>query len=235
VALFYPPAFTGYLKFEIEKPVATRWVAMFTGGNACGDFSSGTCISNYEGTSLSGLTNVSASFLSQTGANFKHILVADTSLGANPLANPLNVRVTAMEDEGGTGETCNTTAKRITLGTNTVMWLGSVNDHLTAIPSCAGGHAVTGADAVFEFLPPGPGEVTVTINKPAGTRWVAVVSDYQCGNVATPLTCMSDFSNTKMSGSFTVAGPGYKYLLYVAATDEGTIPLQSPLTITLSQ
>jgi hypothetical protein len=45
---------------------------------------------------------------------------------------------------------------------------------------------------------------------------------------------MSDFSNTTMSGSAQVTA-GFKYFLYLAATTEGTIPLQVPLTITLSQ
>jgi hypothetical protein len=61
-----------------------------------------------------------------------------------------------------------------------------------------------------------------------------VVGDYACGNVASPLSCLSDYSNTIMKGSLPVTG-GFKYLLYLAATEHGTIPLSAPLTITLSQ
>ena len=235
VVLSYTSAFEGYLRFEIEKPDATRWVAMATGGEACGDLSAAlACVSSHAGTSLTGLINVSASFNAQTGMKYRHFLVADTTLGASPLSNPLKIRLTGMDAEGGTGETCSTTAKRVTLGTNTALWGGTANDHLTATPSCAAGHAVRGPDVVFEYAAPLSGRLSVTINKPAGTRWVAVVSDYTCGNVVPPLTCMSDFANTIMKGSLAVTA-GAKYFLYVAATDEGTIPLQAPLTITLSQ
>lgn len=61
---------------------------------------------------------------------------------------------------------------------------------------------MSGPDAVFEYVAPTSGLLTVTVNKPAGTRWVAVASDYGCGNVVPPLTCFSDHSNTAMSGSF---------------------------------
>ena len=60
------------------------------------------------------------------------------------------------------------------------------------------------------------------------------MSDYTCGNVTPPLACTSDHPGTSMSSSLAVTA-GNKYFLYVAATDEGTIPLLAPLTITLSQ
>jgi hypothetical protein len=93
---------------------------------------------------------------------------------------------------------------------------------------------VSGPDAVFEYDAPTSGTLSVTMNKPAGSRWVAVVSDYRSGNVAPPLACMSDSSNTTMKGSLPVTG-ARKHFLCVAATHEGTIPLLAPLTITLSQ
>jgi cysteine-rich repeat protein len=235
VVLSYTSAFEGFVQFKIEKPEATRWVAVATGGQACGGLSNSlACVSSQSGTSLSGLIDVSAAFNAQTGMKSRHFLVADTTLGANPLSNPLKVTLTGMDEHGGTGESCSTPGKRISLGTNTVRWIGTANDHLTATPSCAAGHAVRGPDVVFEYDAPTSGTLSVTINKPAGTRWVAVVGDYACGNISQPLACLSDFSNTSMKGKLQVTA-GYKYLLYVAATDEGTIPLQVPLTITLSQ
>ena len=235
IVLSYTAAFEGYLEFKIEKPEATRWVAMVTGSSACGDLSSALgCVSSHSGTSLTGLTSVGAAFNRPSTDKYSHFVIADTSLGQNSLANPLKITLTGMDEEGGRGENCATGAKRITLGTNTVRWLGSVNDHLTSAPSCAAGHAVVGPDAVFQYDAPTSGMLSVTLNKPAGTRWVAVVGDYSCGNVASPLSCLSDYSNTTMKGSLAVTA-GYKYLLYVAATQQGTIPLLAPLTITLSQ
>ena len=63
------------------------------------------------------------------------------------------------------------------------------------------------------------GTLSMTINKPAGTRWVAVVSDYSCGNVSPPLACLSDYSNTTMKGTLPVTA-GCRYFLYVAATQK---------------
>jgi len=233
IALSYQGAFDGYVQFKIEKPEATRWVAVTT-AFACGDVSSAIgCVSSYSGTSLSGLFGVTASFTQSSQERPRHLLIADTTHGQNSLANPLKITLTGLDDQGGNGETCSTSARRISLGTNTVRWIGTVNDHLTATPSCAAGHAVRGPDAVFEYDAPADGNLSVTINKPAGTRWVAVVGDYQCGNVSTPLACISDFSSTRMKGSLSVTAG--KHFVYVAATDEGTIGLLSPLTITLSQ
>jgi hypothetical protein len=108
------------------------------------------CVSSYAGTSLTGLVGVSATFNAQSDAKYRFFSISDTSLGNNPLSNPLIITLTGMDEEGGRGETCSTGAKRITLGTNVVRWLGSVNDHLTATPSCAAGHPVSGPDIVFE-------------------------------------------------------------------------------------
>jgi cysteine-rich repeat protein len=231
IALSYTAAFDGFVEYEVEKPDATRWVAVATGMSCADDLG---CASSHSGTRLRGFFGVSATFNQQSSNRYRHLLIADTSLGSNPLANPLKIRLTGIDEQGGTGETCSTTAKRISLGTNTVRWSGTVNDHLTAIPACTGGHAVRGPDAVFQYDAPASGTLSVTVNKPAGTRWVAVVSDFTCGNVSPPLACLSDYSNTRMKGSLQVTA-AHKYFLYVAATQEGTIPLLAPLTITLSQ
>jgi cysteine-rich repeat protein len=237
IALLYTAGFDGYLKFDIAKPDASRWVAVVKESCASSEATLG-CLSNLSGTSLKGLVGVTGSASASSGARDRYFLIADTRIGTGTLSNPLTITLTGIDQAGGTGETCDYSGRMITLGTNTVGFNASVNNHLTATPSCTAGHAVTGPDAVFEYKAPKTGTLTVTINKPAATRWVAVVSGYTCGDVSPGLACISDYANTKMSGSLQVVA-GARYYLYVAATAQGTIPLvgptYSPLTITLSQ
>jgi cysteine-rich repeat protein len=225
VVLSYTATFTGTLEVTLAKADSRPWVGLVNQG-VCGDTSAAIgCMARLPTTSMVERVPV-------VNGRTYYFYVSKTGTDVTPLSNPFSVTLTRLAAE--TGETCSTTAKRITLGTNTVRWLGTTNDHLTATPSCAAGHAVRGPDVVFEYDAPTSGTLSVSINKPAATRWVAVIGDYACGNVAPPLACMSDLSNTSMKGKLQVTA-GYKYLLYLAATDEGTISLQVPLTITLSQ
>jgi hypothetical protein len=130
------------------------------------------------------------------------------------------------------GESC---ADPITLtaGANSVAWTASVNDYLTTTPSCVAAGSVDGPDIVLRYVAPVSGFAEFTFFKAGSTRWVAVISDAACGTLM-PQTCVSDFTNTSMTGTISITA-GTTYWLYVADTTSGSAPLDNPLNVTVNE
>ena len=119
-------------------------------------------------------------------------------------------------------------------GPNTINWVASVNDYLTATPSCVAVGTPDGPDVVLSYVPTVSGFAEIEIAKPASQRWAAVISDAACGTVTPQLACISDFSATSMAGTISVTA-GTPYWIYVVDTTSGTAPLSNPLSVTVTE
>ena len=120
----------------------------------------------------------------------------------------------------------------LTTGTQTINWVASRNDYLTAGVSCTS-TSIDGPDVVMQYTATVDGFVSWEMTKPASTRYVVVVSDAPCGTTA-ELSCVTDFSPTVLRGQFPVT-TGTTYTFYVADTTSGTMPLINPFDFTLNE
>ena len=119
-------------------------------------------------------------------------------------------------------------------GNNTITWLGSGVEYLTATPSCVSVGVIESPDLVLKYTATTTGPVLFHFpNKPTSTRWVAVVSDSPCGTITPQLACISDWSPNYMEGSVNVTA-GTTYWLYVADTSSGTLPLSNPFELVIT-
>jgi hypothetical protein len=227
IALSFHSAFDGYLNFEIKKPASARWVVL-TSYETCGNAVTSSCQFGTSGTSIRGSIGVAAQHSNGSTAAERYFSLA--AQGPVPLDNPMTITLTGM-DSSGTGESC-VTPMPITIGTNHVLVHPATNDHMTSAPSCAGGNAISGGDIVLAYKAPTNGTLNITVNKAAASGWAAVVTT-TCGNLSTPLACIYDFANTRMSGYLPVAAD-VQYFVHLGATGQGT-PLTAPVAVTLSQ
>jgi hypothetical protein len=132
-----------------------------------------------------------------------------------------------------TGDTCATVAP-LQLGANSIGWTATGAEYVTSTPSCVAVGDVEGPDLVLSYTPATSGTATLTFDKPTSTRWVAIVSTGACGTLSPELACISDWSPATMAGSFPVTA-GTTVYIYVRDTSSGTLPLDNPLEVTVSQ
>jgi cysteine-rich repeat protein len=227
IALSFRSAFEGWLKFDIAKPASASWV-VDARYETCGNAVTSNCQVDSKGTSLSGLVSVGGRVSAGSTNSYRYFILA--SHGTVPLDNPITITLTGM-DSTGTGEAC-VVPMPVTLGTNTVLVHPSTNDYMTTAPACTGGKAISGGDMVLVYKAPTAGTLNITVNKAAASGWSAVVTN-ACGDLSTPMACLYDFANTKMSGKLPVIADG-TYYIHLGATGEGA-PLTAPLDVTLSQ
>ncbi len=120
-------------------------------------------------------------------------------------------------------------------GLNVIGWSATLSDYLTSTTqtSC-NSTTFLGPDVVLAFNATADGIVTYTMNKQVSQRHVLVVSSAACGTVTstTDISCISDFSATTMSDTFSVT-QGTTYYFYVQDTNSGSAPLPSPLILNL--
>ena len=124
-------------------------------------------------------------------------------------------------------------------GTNLVPTHHSFNDYFTFTPSCMTVGTPEGPDVILKYSATFTGEATLHFpNKPASTRWVAMVTEGVCGTPATgtigdiDIACISDWSPTFMEGSFQVT-QGTDYYIHLIDSTSGTLPLNNPVEVEL--
>jgi cysteine-rich repeat protein len=226
VVFSYTAASSGVLSFDISKPTSTRWVATTSAGTCGSGVTQLSCVSDYSLSKMTTSINVTA------GTTY-YLYLADTTSGANPLSNPVSINVALVTAPTASGEDC-ATAIPLSLGANSINWTASVKNYMPLSPSCANSYNTVGPDVVMSYTPTTSGTRSWTINKPASTRWVALVDDGTCGvGLTSPLVCTSDFSATSMGGSAYMYS-GTTYYFYVADTDSGSSLLSNPFTLTLN-
>ena len=130
------------------------------------------------------------------------------------------------------GEDCSSVAT-LSVGTNTITWTATMADYITSTPSCGSGYAVAGPDVVLSYTATADEIVALTINKPASTRWDAIISTGTCGTLTPELDCISDFTATTMGSTFSLTA-GQTAYVYVIDTTSGTNPLSNPLVVDLA-
>lgn len=223
VVMSYTATFTGTLSFVVTKPASQRWV--MTVDDACVYQSApSACFSAFSGTTLSGSVAVTS------GLTY-YFFIADTDSGTSPLSNPLSITLSQSGSTGQTGEVCSS-AIPLSPGANTINWTASLNNYMPTSPSCASGFTVSGPDVVLTYTPAFSGLVSFSITKPDLTRWVATVDD-ACITQTAPITCVSTYNGTTLSGSFSGVA-GVPYYIYVIDTSSGTLPLSNPFSITIN-
>ena len=133
-----------------------------------------------------------------------------------------------------TGDTCSN-AVVLTGGSNSVTWVAFGREYITSTPSCGSGYAPTGPDLVMQYTAPFTGPVTVTIPKPADTRWHLLIEDDPCGtlNVSNAMVCFSDWAPTQLTTTFSAVG-GQTYFFYLVDSTSGTLPLDPTITININ-
>ncbi|MDQ3178339.1 MAG: hypothetical protein M3Q72_12475, partial [Actinomycetota bacterium] len=116
-------------------------------------------------------------------------------------------------------------------GANTVRWTATMADYLMSV-SCTTS-SLDGPDVVLSYTAVADERVTISFDKPASTRWAAIVSTGACGILTPETTCMSEFTGDTMSSSFLMTA-GQTAYVYVRDTTSGALPLDNPLSVDLT-
>ncbi len=130
------------------------------------------------------------------------------------------------------GDTCAFPVVLTTIS-SAVYWAATGQEYLTAAPPCSSA-APDGPDVVMQFTASVTGEVTFSIEKPAGQRWHLVVNDAACGTIGPELLCVSNYASSALGGTFEVTA-GQTYFFYLVDSASGSLPLSSPLQVTLTE
>ncbi len=141
IVLSYTPSISGNVEIAFNKPTSTRWASVVSDA-ACGTITPQlACISDFTNPSMSGV------FPAVAGTTY-YVYVADTTSGALPLSNPLEVVISD----------CNTPTTVISTtpaNTSTVSSLSTqlVLNFSRAVSPSAGTIVLTGSAGTMQSLP----------------------------------------------------------------------------------
>ena len=227
VIFSYTASVTGKVFVRLDKPASQRY-HMLAWDGLCGDTANQiACMSEFTATTMEVAFDVVAGLTYFVG-------VVDTTSGTSPLPNPLELTVTEIDLANlPPGDVC-TDPIVLTAGNQQIFWTALGLDYVTATPSCGSGYTPTGPDLVFQYTPTFSGSVDVSIAKPANNRWHLLVGTGTCGDVTSPLACVSEYTAAAIGGSLNVTA-GTTYFMYLVDTTSGSALLSNPLDITISE
>jgi len=223
----YTAPVSGTALFRVEKPASNLW-HMVAWDGLCGEPSAQVaCASEF--------TNpyIELQIAIVQGATY-YIGIVDSDSGTAPLSNPLPIEVFEVDASNPPpGEMC-TNPIVLTGGTQTIPWTALGREYITTRPSCGSSYDPTGPDLVFSYTPSFSGTVELSIDKPASNRWHLLVGTGTCGDLSSPIACVSEFTAPTIGGTLAVTA-GTTYYLYLVDSTSGTAPLSNPLTVNLQE